>query len=60
MTFSLLNSAALVLFLVDGGNKRAVAEAIRDHKPEATHYPASLIRPAGRLVWLVHMPADDE
>lgn len=56
MTYRLLNSAALVLFLVSGEEKQPVLKHLLAGGAEAAAYPASRVSPSGRLVYLVHPP----
>lgn len=57
MTFSLLNSASTVLFLVSGEEKRSVVRRILAGGEAAKAYPAARVRPHGRLIWAVYPPA---
>jgi len=57
MTLPLLNSARLVIFLVSGSEKLPIVREILDGAPSADRYPASRVRPRGRLIWLIHQPA---
>lgn len=58
LTTPILNRAATVLFLVSGGEKAAVLQAVLEGSPDPERLPAQLIRPvAGRLVWLVDQAA---
>jgi 6-phosphogluconolactonase len=58
LTTRILNRAATVLFLVSGGEKAAVLQAVLEGPPDPERLPAQLIRPvAGRLVWLVDQAA---
>ena len=51
LTLPVINAARLVFFLVSGPDKARLAREIQEGNGEG--YPASLIRPAGRLVWLL-------
>jgi 6-phosphogluconolactonase len=58
LTAPILNRAAMILFLVSGGEKAAVLRAVLDGPPDPERLPAQLIRPvAGRLLWLVDQAA---
>lgn len=54
MTFRLLNRASLVIFLVSGEEKVPIVGSILSHEQEANAYPASRVKPDGRLVWAVY------
>ena len=56
MTFSLLNSASTVLFLVSGEEKRSVVRRILAGGEAAQPYPAAGVRPGGDLIWAVYPP----
>lgn len=51
LTLPVLNAARLVLFLASGADKAALARAAVSEGGGG--YPAGLVRPEGRLVWLV-------
>jgi len=51
LTLPVLNAARLVIFLACGPEKQRIAEQILSGQGEM--YPASFVRPAGELVWLV-------
>ncbi|WP_461211530.1 6-phosphogluconolactonase [Desulfocurvus sp. DL9XJH121] len=54
MTLPLINQARNVIFLVAGAKKKALADRIfKDPEAAAARYPAAMVRPRGRLVWLV-------
>lgn len=54
LTPPILNRAATILFLVSGGGKASVLQAVLQGPADPDRLPAQLIRPvAGRLVWLV-------
>ena len=58
LTPPILNRASTILFLVSGGEKTAVLQAVLEGPPDPERLPAQLIRPvAGRLVWLVDQAA---
>lgn len=50
LTLPVLNAARLAFFLVSGPDKARLAEEILAGRGEG--YPAGLVRPGGRLVWL--------
>ncbi|WP_243358439.1 6-phosphogluconolactonase [Fundidesulfovibrio terrae] len=51
LTLPVLNAACLVLFLASGADKAALARSA--FSDDGGGYPAGLVRPAGKLVWLV-------
>jgi 6-phosphogluconolactonase len=58
LTAPILNRAATMLFLVSGGEKAAVLQAVLEGPPDPERLPAQLIQPvAGRLVWLADQAA---
>jgi 6-phosphogluconolactonase len=56
-TFPLINSAREVMFLVSGAAKADVLHEILEGPTDVHKHPASGVRPAGRLTWLVDEPA---
>lgn len=54
LTLPVINESACVMFLVEGATK---AEALRRAIAGDRSIPASLVRPAGDLYWLVDAPA---
>ncbi len=50
LTLPLLNRAGTVMFLVSGAAKLRLAEFLLSGPPDG-RYPASLVRPAGCLIW---------
>ncbi len=50
LTLPVINAAHLVFFLVSGPDKARLAREVMEGK---TGYPAGLVCPAGKLVWLV-------
>lgn len=52
-TVPFLNGARAVLFLVAGEDKRRVVSEILRGGPAAQAYPAALIEPRGRVLWLI-------
>ncbi len=58
-TAPLINQARCVMFLVAGESKRHALSQIFASQAEATDYPARLIQPSGKLLWLLDQPAGD-
>jgi 6-phosphogluconolactonase len=56
-TFPLINSAREVMFLVSGAAKAEVLHEIFEGPPDVHKRPASGVRPAGKLTWLIDEPA---
>jgi 6-phosphogluconolactonase len=56
-TFPLINSAHDVMFLVSGGAKAEVLQQILENPMDVHKHPASGVRPAGKLTWLVDEPS---
>ena len=52
-TLPFLNGARVAMFLVAGGEKRDVVDAILAGGAEAQRYPAALIAPRERLLWML-------
>lgn len=53
MTLPLINAARNVVFLIGGARKRTLLDGMqRAPEAAAAAYPAAMVRPAGRLVWL--------
>ncbi|MBU0479558.1 MAG: 6-phosphogluconolactonase [Proteobacteria bacterium] len=54
LTLPVINRARMVLFLINGFAKRGIADLILT-SPEkySERYPAALVRPEGRLVWVI-------
>jgi 6-phosphogluconolactonase len=57
MTLPLLNNAALTVFLVAGQDKAEAARAVLRPSDAEPPLPARLLRPQGRLLWLLDAPA---
>ena len=57
VTFPFLSTARNVLFLVAGEDKRPVLTEILGDAPSARRYPASLVAPAGRTLWMIERAA---
>jgi 6-phosphogluconolactonase len=53
ITLPVINACGCVVFLVSGGEKLRLAEAITNSLPGSDQYPAALVKPAGRLYWLI-------
>jgi 6-phosphogluconolactonase len=56
-TFPFLNGARAVFFLVAGEDKRRVVSEILARGPSARTYPAALVAPRGRVLWLIERSA---
>lgn len=56
-TLPFLDGARAVLFLVAGADKRRVVSEILEAQPSARRYPAALVAPRGRTLWLVEQSA---
>ncbi|GLI39955.1 6-phosphogluconolactonase [Geobacter hydrogenophilus] len=57
LTVPVINQASRVVFLVSGVNKASILREVLEGSPDPHRVPASLIRPAGQLVWLVDRDA---
>ena len=57
LTLPVINRAAVVVFLVSGGGKAQILREVLEGSPGQHPVPASLIRPEGRLLWLVDRDA---
>jgi len=54
LTLPVINSAGCVMLLVSGAEKRGVVQEILDaHVAAKELYPAALVQPQGKLVWLI-------
>jgi 6-phosphogluconolactonase len=54
LTLPVINKARMVIFLISGLDKRGIAEDIlTDPEKYIFRYPAALVRPEGRLVWVI-------
>lgn len=62
ITFSvpLINQANCVLFLVAGASKRPALKEIFATQGDETQYPSRLVRPQGKLLWLLDQAAAAE
>jgi 6-phosphogluconolactonase len=56
-TFPSINAAREVMFLVSGAAKAEVLYKILEIAPNVHKHPASGVRPAGKLIWLIDEPA---
>jgi 6-phosphogluconolactonase len=56
-TLPFLDGARAVLFLVAGADKRRVVSEILGAQPSARTYPAALVAPRGRTLWLIEQSA---
>jgi len=60
LTLPVINNALNVWFLVSGAEKKSVARSILYGTNDAeNHYPAAMVKPEGRLVWMVEKNAID-
>jgi 6-phosphogluconolactonase len=59
LTAAAINQAHCVLFLVAGENKRPALDQILAPEGDAQTYPARLIQPRGKLLWLLDRSAGD-
>jgi 6-phosphogluconolactonase len=58
LTAPIINRAALVVFVVAGGDKAAIVREVLEGTPDPNRIPARLIKPApGRLIWLLDRDA---
>lgn len=54
LTFSVINAAAQVTFLVSGESKRAIVKQLLAGSAKSSNYPAAKVSPTdGKLVWLI-------
>jgi 6-phosphogluconolactonase len=54
LTLPAINSAANVIFIVSGSEKKMAVKAILEDTARAeSFYPASMVRPAGKMIWFV-------
>ena len=62
LTLTVINHAAVVLFLVAGQNKTHITRTILEPaSADTSRYPASLVQPErGRLLWFLDEPASTE
>jgi 6-phosphogluconolactonase len=59
-TFPLINRARQVMFLVSGAAKAEVLQKILEGPTDVHTHPASGVRPAEKLTWLVDEPAAEQ
>jgi 6-phosphogluconolactonase len=57
MTLPVINRSACVLFLVSGEAKARVLQRVLEGEQPSADYPASLVHPAGDLLWFVDVAA---
>jgi 6-phosphogluconolactonase len=57
LTVPAINQAALVVFLVTGSGKAPILRKVLEDATDPSRIPARLIRPAGKLLWLVDRDA---
>ena len=57
VTLPFLNAARVVIFLVAGNDKRPVMREILDGAESAHRYPAALVAPRGRALWMIDRSA---
>jgi 6-phosphogluconolactonase/glucosamine-6-phosphate isomerase/deaminase len=58
VTFPVINCARNVFFLVEGGKKNQIVEAIRrEPEGDSSPYPAARVRSAGRVIWFLDQAA---
>jgi 6-phosphogluconolactonase len=56
-TFSLINNARCVMFLVAGASKQAALTEVFAPTGDATLYPSRAVQPQGELIWLLDAAA---
>lgn len=57
LTVPVINQAAYVVFLVSGAGKAPILREVLEGAPDPQRIPAGLIKPDGRLLWLVDRDA---
>jgi 6-phosphogluconolactonase len=57
LTLPFLNAARAAIFLVAGKDKRPVMREILDGAESARRYPAALVTPRGRALWMIDRSA---
>lgn len=57
LTLPFLNRCRDVMFLVAGADKAPMVARVLEGPPDAEPLPVQLIRPTGRLIWLLDAPA---
>jgi 6-phosphogluconolactonase len=56
-TLPFLNAARTVIFLVAGADKRVVIGEILSDSPAGRRYPAAMVAPRGRTIWMIDRSA---
>jgi 6-phosphogluconolactonase len=56
-TLPFLNAARLAMFLVAGADKRVVIGEILSGVPAGRRYPAAMVAPSGRAIWMIDRSA---
>ena len=56
-TLPFLNAARTAIFLVAGGDKRVVIGEILSGAPASRRYPAAMVAPSGRAIWMIDRSA---
>ena len=56
-TLPFLNAARLAMFLVAGADKRVVIGEILSGAPAGRRYPAAMVAPSGRALWMIDRSA---
>ena len=59
-TYPILNRGANVVFLVAGKDKTTRLVEVLEGPPNPTNLPSQVVRPTGKLVWLVDQAAAAE
>jgi len=55
LTFPVINRAKLVMVIASGKGKNEIIESVLSpHEPSEKLIPAEMVRPGGRLIWLVN------
>ena len=57
ITLPFLDGARNVMFLVAGADKRPVVTEILGRTESALKYPAALVAPSGRTIWMIEQAA---
>ena len=54
LTLPVINMAKCVLFLLSGSEKEKIVQSILSDPDAASRsYPAAMVKPVGRLLWLI-------
>jgi 6-phosphogluconolactonase len=56
-TLPFLNAARLAMFLIAGADKRVVIGEILSGAPAGRRYPAAMVAPSGRAIWMIDRSA---